>query len=197
MYYSIYFYQEIKFIAFHNINDTIELRQHRTLAEEALANVKVVDDNDAESSVIPEEAYSRHNTPSSTISSQKVDTTSEISDAFGVLTMELSSDSSDEDDNDIEIENRQDPVPAVGPPTILKYNRESEEVQLRIDAQTPMTAQSVASFHSSIGDGKADGVCDYCGLAIIKEFPSMEEIEMTPAEKVTLSVTYFVMLNVL
>ncbi|RDD47552.1 Glutamate-rich protein 6 [Trichoplax sp. H2] len=157
--------------------------QHRSLAEEALANVKVVDENYAESGTIPEEAFSRHNTPSSTISSQKIDSTSEISDAFGVLTMEFSSDSSDEDDNDNYIDNEQDAIAAVGPPSILKYNRESEAVTLRVDAQTPMTSQSVASFHSSIGDAQGDGICDYCGLAIIKEFPTIEEIETTPAEK--------------
>ena len=99
---------------------------------------------------------------------------------FQAPTVESGSSSSSESDLDYEIQH--DPLlPSIGPPTILQYNKESENPPL---VNGEPSERSDESPEALLCTSLYSGPCMFCSEEILP-FPTMEEVETFPPDQVS------------
>lgn len=96
---------------------------------------------------------------------------------FRAPTVEPSSSSSSDNEYDFEVQ-QESLLPSIGPPTILQYNKESENPPLGNDEPLDLLNANSEGLMASVFSGP----CMFCAEEILP-FPTMQEVETIPPEQ--------------
>ena len=97
---------------------------------------------------------------------------------FRAPTVEPSFSSSSDNEYDYEVQ-QESLLPSIGPPTILQYNKESENPPLGNDEPSNLLDANSEGLMASVFSGP----CMFCAEEILP-FPTMQEVETIPPEQV-------------